>query len=188
MRMPGLGGEVLANLGTQVINLPGGEIQQALKAGRIDAAEWAGPYNDLTLGLHQAARYYYWPGWHEPGTAIELIVNRRTYEALPRDLQEVVAQATQAAYSAMLAEYSLGNTDALATLVHTHKVQLRRFPNAVLAAVGKLSQEVVAAVAAYDPLARKIYEAFHALRQKTVGWSQIGEEAYSLARSLTFSP
>ncbi len=87
----------------------------------------------------------------------------------------------------MLAEYTLGNTDALTTLVHTHKVQLRRFPNAVLATLGKVSQEVVAAVAAYDPLARKVYDAFHALWQKAIGWSQIGEEAYSLARSLTFS-
>jgi TRAP-type mannitol/chloroaromatic compound transport system substrate-binding protein len=185
--MPGLGGDVLAKLGAHVINLPGGEIQQALKAGSIDAAEWVGPYNDLALGLHQVARYYYWPGWHEPGTVVELIVNRRTYEALPRDVQEVIAQATQAAYSAMLAEYTLGNTDALTTLVHTHKGQLRRFPNAVLATLGKVSQEVVAAVAAYDPLARKVYDAFHALRQKAIGWSQIGEEAYSLARSLTFS-
>jgi TRAP-type mannitol/chloroaromatic compound transport system substrate-binding protein len=186
IRMPGLGGDVLAKLGVYIVNLPGGEIQQALKAGSIDAAEWVGPYNDLALGLHQVSRYYYWPGWHEPGTVVELIVNRRTYEALPRDVQEVIAQATQAAYSGMLAEYTLGNTDALTTLVHTHKVQLRRFPNAVLGTLGKVSQEVVAAVAAYDPLAHKVYDAFHALRQKAVGWSQIGEEAYSLARSLTF--
>ena len=107
IRMPGLGGDVLAKLGVYIVNLPGGEIQQALKAGSIDAAEWVGPYNDLALGLHQVSRYYYWPGWHEPGTVVELIVNRRTYEALPRDVQEVIAQATQAAYSDMLAEYTL---------------------------------------------------------------------------------
>ena len=83
MRMPGLGGEVLSRLGAAISNIPGGEIFQALKTGVIDATEWAGPYNDLAFGFHQAADYYYWPGWHEPGTTIEAMVNKPAFDELP---------------------------------------------------------------------------------------------------------
>src|SRR5690606_9674832 len=103
MRMPGLGGEVLRRLGATVVNIAGGEIFQALKTGAIDATEWVGPYNDLAFGLHQAAKHYYWPGWHEPGTLIECMVNRNAYSSLPKDLQAVVAHACEAAHADMIA-------------------------------------------------------------------------------------
>src|SRR6516164_10801935 len=80
-RMPGLGGEVLRRLGAIVASLPGGEIVPALKSGAIDASEWVGPWQDMALGLHQAAGYYYYPGFHEPGTAQTLGINRRVWES-----------------------------------------------------------------------------------------------------------
>ena len=64
MRIPGLGGEVLKRAGGTPVNLPGGELFTALKTGTIDATEWVNPYNDLAFGLHKAAKYYYYPGWH----------------------------------------------------------------------------------------------------------------------------
>ena len=96
MRMPGLGGEVIKRAGATVVNLPGGEIFPSLQSGAIDATEWVGPYNDLAFGFYKAASYYYWPGWHEPGTVLEAFVNRKAYEELPGDLQAVVEQATKA--------------------------------------------------------------------------------------------
>ncbi|MBE9567764.1 MAG: TRAP transporter substrate-binding protein, partial [Proteobacteria bacterium] len=74
MRIPGLGGEVLKRAGGTPVNLPGGELFTSLKTGAIDATEWVGPYNDLAFGLHKAAKYYYYPGWHEPGTTLEAII------------------------------------------------------------------------------------------------------------------
>ena len=67
-RMAGLGAEVLRRLGAIVVTLPGGEIMPALKSGAIDASEWIGPWLDMALGLHKAAGYYYYPGFHEPGS------------------------------------------------------------------------------------------------------------------------
>ena len=90
MRIPGLGGEVLRRAGGTPVNLPGGEIFTALQTGAIDATEWVGPYNDLAFGLHKAAKYYYYPGWHEPGTTLEAIVNKQAFDALPKDLQSIV--------------------------------------------------------------------------------------------------
>jgi TRAP-type mannitol/chloroaromatic compound transport system substrate-binding protein len=76
MRIPGLGGEVLRRAGGTPVNLPGGELFTSLKTGAIDATEWVGPYNDLAFGLYKAAKYYYYPGWHEPGTTLEALINK----------------------------------------------------------------------------------------------------------------
>ena len=90
MRIPGLGGEVLRRAGGTPVNLPGGEIFTALQTGSIDATEWVGPYNDLAFGLHQVARYYYYPGWHEPGTCLEAMFNAEAFAALPEDLRTAI--------------------------------------------------------------------------------------------------
>ena len=127
MRMPGLGGEVLRRLEVTVKALPGGEIFQALKTGAIDATEWVGPYNDLAFGLHQAGQYYYWPGWHEPGTALECMVNKQALEALPADLQgrrRIRLPSSQRRHAQRIHR---AQQLRLKTLVEEHGVQLRRF-------------------------------------------------------------
>ena len=186
MRMPGLGGEVLRGIGATVKALPGGEIFQALKTGAIDATEWGGPYNDLAFGLHQAAKYYYWPGWHEPGTALECMVNKDALAALPSDLQSIVAYACQAANDDMLSEFTARNNSALETLVKQHGVQLRRFPDELLAQVGAVASQVVADIAGKDPFSQKVYASFEAFRKGAVSYTKITEEAYTQARALTF--
>ncbi|HAU01734.1 MAG TPA: ABC transporter substrate-binding protein, partial [Porticoccaceae bacterium] len=90
MRIPGLGGEVFTRAGGTSINLPGGELYTSMQTGVIDATEWVGPYNDLAFGFHQVAKYYYYPGWQEPGPTLELIINKAAYESLPADLQAIV--------------------------------------------------------------------------------------------------
>jgi TRAP-type mannitol/chloroaromatic compound transport system substrate-binding protein len=186
MRMPGLGGEVLRRLEATVKALPGGEIFQALKTGAIDATEWVGPYNDMAFGLHQAAKYYYWPGWHEPGTALEGMVNKKAFEALSSDLQAIVRYACQAANEDMLSEFTARNNGALKILVEKHGVQLRRFPDALLAQVGKVAGEVVAEIADKDPFSQKVYASFDAFRKESVSYTRISEEAYTRARALSF--
>ena len=186
MRMPGLGGEVLRRLHATVKALPGGEIFQALKTGAIDATEWVGPYNDLAFGLHQAAQYYYWPGWHEPGTTLECMVNKQALEALPGDLQAIVRYACQAANDDMLSEFTARNSHALNTLVEQHGVQLRRFPDALLAQIGKIAAEVVAEVAGQDPFSGRVYASFDAFRKHSIAYTRISEQAYTQARALTF--
>lgn len=186
MRMPGLGAEVLERLGATPVNLPGGEIFQSLQSGAIDATEWVGPYNDVAFGFYKVAKYYYWPGWHEPGSVMEGLVNKKVFEALSPDLQAIITAAMRTAYEDMLAEFTARNSSALKTLVGEHKVQLKRFPDEVLKQLGQVSKEVVEGLAAKDPAAKKIYESFEAFRKSALSWTQIGEEGYSLARALTF--
>lgn len=184
MRIPGLGGEVLKRLGGTPVSLPGGEIFPSLKSGAIDATEWVGPYNDLAFGLYKAAKYYYYPGWHEPGTTLECFVNKKALQALPSDLQAVVLNACKVANLDLLSEYTARNNEALNTLVNKHNVQLRKFPDEVLKELKGISEQVVAEVAAKDPMSKKVYDSFRRFRDQVMAWHDISERAYLNARAL----
>ena len=184
MRIPGLGGEVLRRAGGTPVNLPGGEIFTALQTGSIDATEWVGPYNDLAFGLHQVARYYYYPGWHEPGTCLEAIFNAEAFAALPEDLQSICTHACTVATQSMLAEFTARNQQALDTLVREHGVELRRFPDDVLARLKALSDEMLDELAASDPMVARVHENQKAFRKGVSAWHKISEEAFYKARSL----
>ena len=184
MRIPGLGGEVLKRAGGTPVSLPGGEIFTSLQSGAIDATEWVGPYNDLAFGLYKAAKHYYYPGWHEPGTTLECFVNKKAYEALPKDLQSIVSNATRVANQDMLAEYTSRNNTALGVLVNKHKVDLRRFPDDVLKTLHQLSDDVVSEVAAKDKMSQKVFDSFTSFRDQVIAWHDVSEKAYLEARAL----
>jgi len=183
MRIPGLGGEVLARAGGVPVSLPGGELFTSLQSGAIDATEWVGPYNDLAFGLYKAAKYYYYPGWHEPGTTLECMVNREAFDALPAELQAIVTNAARVANQDMFTEYVARNNQALQTLVDEHNVDLRPLPDDVLKHLKRLSDEVVAEVAAKDALSQRVYDSFQAFRQQVAAWEDISERAYLNARA-----
>lgn len=182
MRIPGLGGEVLKRAGGTPVNLPGGEIFTSLQSGAIDATEWVGPYNDLAFGLYKAAKYYYYPGWHEPGTTLECFINQKALEALPKDLQSIVINACRVANQDMLADFTAKNNAALQTLVEEHSVEVRRFPDDVLTKLKELSDQVVAGVAKQDAVSKKVYDSYQKFRQQAIPWQNISERAYLNAR------
>lgn len=184
MRIPGLGGEVLKRAGGTPVNLPGGELYTSLQSGAIDATEWVGPYNDLAFGLYKAAKYYYYPGWHEPGSTLEAMINKDAFSKLPKDLQSIVMNACKVVNQDMLAEYTARNNTALHTLVNEHKVDLRRFPDDVLAKLRQLSDEVVAEVAAKNKLTKEVYESFRTFRDQVMEWHKVSEQSYMRAREL----
>ncbi|MEH6625506.1 MAG: TRAP transporter substrate-binding protein DctP [Motiliproteus sp.] len=184
MRIPGLGGEVLKRAGGTPVLLPGGEIFPSLQSGAIDASEWVGPYNDLAFGLHKVAKYYYYPGWQEPGTTMESFINKEAFNALPVDLQAVVRAACRVANQDMLANFTAKNNNALQQLVNDHHVELRKFPDEVLKRLKQLSEQVVADEAAKDPLSKKVYESFSTFKQQVEEWHGLSEMAYLNARSL----
>ncbi len=182
MRIPGLGGEVLERAGGVPVSLPGGEVFTALQTGAIDATEWVGPFNDLALGLYSVARYYYYPGWHEPGPTLEAIVNRDAWNSLPADLQSMVEAATRMINEDMLSEFTARNYLALRTLVDDHHVELRKLPDDVLAKLREISGQVVAEMAQSDPLAQRIYDSYTAFASGVRSYHAISEQAYLNAR------
>jgi TRAP-type mannitol/chloroaromatic compound transport system substrate-binding protein len=178
MRIPGLGGEVLQRAGGTPVQVAGGEIFTALQSGAIDATEWVGPYNDLAFGLYKVAKYYYYPGWHEPGTTMECLLNKAAYAELPADLQSIVSNACRALNGEMLAEYTARNNTALQSLINDHGVDVREFPGDVLGKLLALSDEVVAEVAGKDPLAARVFQSYRSFQRQVTAWHDISERAY----------
>jgi TRAP-type mannitol/chloroaromatic compound transport system substrate-binding protein len=184
MRIPGWGGEVLRRAGGTPVRLPAAEIFTALQTGAIDATEWIGPYNDRSLGLHQAARYYYYPGWHEPGPVLECIVNKQAFATLPKDLQTIVEIASSALNDQMTAEYTAKNAQALEDLRSEGKVELRRFPDDVLRGLRELNRQVVEELIAEDAFAARVNESFQKFTKTVSAWTEISEQAFLEIRSL----
>lgn len=178
MRIPGLAGDVFKRVGGVPVLLPGGEIFAALESGAIDATEWVGPYNDLAFGFHKIAKYYYYPGWHEPGSTMETFINKEAFNKLTPDLQEIVRIAAQAATLDMLSDYTARNNAALTTLIEEHGVQLRRFPDSVMAELFRISEEIYKEEAAKDPNFARVYESFSKFRKEAREYHNISEKAY----------
>jgi len=178
MRIPGIGGEVLRKVGGTPVNIPGAELFTALESGAIDATEWVGPMNDLAFGLYQAAKYYYYPGWHEPGTALEAIVNREAFDQLPPDLQSIVEIACKAANTDMFAEFEARNGEAIKTLVEDHGVELRPFPDDVLAELKAASLEVMEEMAAADEMSAKAWASLRAYMDRVRLSTRIGSQYF----------
>lgn len=181
MRMPGLGGKVLAKAGANPVLLAGGEIYTALERGTIDATEWVGPYHDQRLGLHRAAKYYYYPGWHEPGPELELTVNKQAWDSLPADLQSIVDNAARSTSLWMSAQFNAKNAEALAELRANKEIEIIAYPDEVLAELRKLAKQTFVEQAANDPLYKRVYDDYSAFQEKSQKWNAISETAYQKA-------
>jgi len=178
MRMPGLGGKVLTQAGGTAVLSPGGEIYTNLERGVIDATEWIGPYHDHKMGFYKVAPYYYYPGWHEPGTAFEMVCNLEKFNSLPTDLQEMVHTAVHRLNSWTLAEFDQKNTIYLQKLVKEEGTQLKRFPAEVLQRFKEITTQVLADISAKDATSRKVYTAYKNFHEAVNGWSDVTERVY----------
>jgi TRAP-type mannitol/chloroaromatic compound transport system substrate-binding protein len=178
MRIPGLGGKVVAKAGGTVVLLPAGEIFTSLERGVIDATEWVGPLHDLRMGFYKAAKYYYYPGWHEPGTCLEVIFNKKAYDALPKDLQAILDAVAMETNLWSLSRFEAENGAALQKLISDHKVNLVRFPEPMLEALRKLAKDTLEEEAAKDAMSRKVHEAFKKFKAQVGVWGSVSENAY----------
>jgi TRAP-type mannitol/chloroaromatic compound transport system substrate-binding protein len=185
-RMPGPGGEVLQRLGAVVVTLPAGEIIPSLQSGAIDASEFVGPWLDMALGLHKAAKYYYYPGFHEPGAAISLAVNKKLWDSLGSTERSIIESAAAAENDRALAEFNANNASSLGTLVQDPAIQIRKVDDGILQTLGKLSGEVLTDISRKDDLARRVHESFLKFRTSAVSWGDISERAFLNARALKF--
>jgi len=176
----GLGGKVYVKAGGAAVLTPGAEIYPALERGVIDAAEWVGPHDDMKLGLHNTARYYYYPGWHEPGTMVEFGFNKKAYEALPVDLRRTLDHAAAAVQVYSGADFHAKNAIALERLKTEFKgkVEIVQLPVPVLRDLKKLAAEVVRAESEKTPMARKVHASFTKFQALVGPWDRVAEGAY----------
>lgn len=184
MRIPGLGGRVMDRLGVTVQQIPGGEIYPALERGVIDAAEWVGPYDDEKLGFHQVARYYYYPGWWEPGANLSFYVNQSAFEGLPSHYQMALETAMIEANMYMLSRYDAVNPAAFRRLMDSG-VELRSFPVDLMDAAHAASREMIQEGVS-DPVYSEIHDSYLAWLEASNDWFGTASSAYSefVARQL----
>ncbi len=178
MRIPGLGGKVLAKAGGTPMLVSGGEIYTNLERGVLDATEWIGPYHDYSMGFHQVSQYYYYPGWHEPGPALEMLVNQSKFQSLPTDLQEIVKTACYRLNRWMMAEFDAKNGFYLKKLVEEEGVQLVKFPDEVINALKEKTTEMLNELAAEDESVRKVYTAYSKFKKEVADWMNVSERIY----------
>jgi TRAP-type mannitol/chloroaromatic compound transport system substrate-binding protein len=180
MRIPGLGGKVVAKAGGSVVFIPGGEIYAALERGVIDASEWIGPYDDMKLNLHNTARYYYYPGWHEPGAMLEFTFNKKAYDSLPVDLQRTLDQAVAAVQVYGLTDFHTKHSIALEKLKTEFKgkVDILQLPTPVLRDLKKLAIEVNREESEKSPMAKRAYASYTKFQSLVGPWDHIAEGAY----------
>jgi TRAP-type mannitol/chloroaromatic compound transport system substrate-binding protein len=177
MRIPGLGGQVLARLGVNVQVLPGGEIFLALDRGAIDAAEWVGPFDDEKLGLNKAAQFYYYPGWWEPGSSFDLQINLNAWNELPKEYQEILKAAAEEANINTLATYDSENPQALKRLIESG-TQLRPYSQEIMEAAQTEAFALYEENASSDATFKEIYEQWKQFRESIYQWHAVSEYSY----------
>ena len=178
MRIPGLAGEVFTRAGGTAVTVPGGELYTALQTGVIDATEWVGPANDVAFGFHRIARYYYYPGWQEPGDSLEFIINQQAWDSLPADLQAMVTAATRTINQDMMDEYVASNSRVYQQVLNDPNVEVRPYPQAILRELKRISGEIMAETAADDALFAEVYASHKAFLEKAAAYTAISEQAF----------
>ena len=178
MRIPGLGGKVLEEAGGTPVLLAGGELFTGLERGIIDATEWIGPYHDYKMGFHEIAKYYYYPGWHEPGSVLEIICNKVAFEKLPAHLKAIIRAAVARMNHWILSEFEAKNSIYLKKIRAHEKVEILPFDALLLNHLKEVTADILSDFASTDPTAKKVYNAFLQFRKQARDWNQLSEQTF----------
>jgi TRAP-type mannitol/chloroaromatic compound transport system substrate-binding protein len=178
MRIPGIGGQILARLGVVPQTLAGGDIYPALERGAIDATEWVGPYDDEKLGFHKVAKNYYYPGWWEGGPQLTFYVNLKKWQELPDPYKAAFEAAAAEANVTMLAAYDARNPPALQRLLK-QGVKLHAFPKDFMLAAHKMAFEMYEEEARKNAAFRRIYVEWKKFAAASGQWFKVAESSYA---------
>jgi TRAP-type mannitol/chloroaromatic compound transport system substrate-binding protein len=183
MRIPGLGGDVMAKVGASPVSLPGSQIYENLVSGAIDATEWVGPYNDYFLKFYEAAKYYYYPGMHEPGGFISFGMNKSWWSGLTKSEQLIIEASSQMECEIAMSENNALNAAYLKKLTKEHGVKLREFSDEIYDSFGEAAAAVMKETRAHSSLADRIYKSFAEARTNVASWMKLSDVGYSLKRN-----
>ena len=178
MRIPGFAGEILARVGAKPTNIPAGELYTALERHTIDALEWVGPSLDLRMGFHKIAPYYY-TGWHEPATELQYLINKKVWDKLPADLQEILRVSMRlSAYDMYIQSYDASAVNWSTMKKDYPNIKVKTFPKSVIKALKKANKDLLAEAAAKSPFAKEVQESQAAYLKKVRVWTDISDKAY----------
>lgn len=173
IRFFGLGAQVMQKLGVSTQLLAAADIYPALERGVIDATEFSMPSIDRDLGFYEIAKNYYFPGWHQQSSALELLLNKKAFDGLS-DQHQAMIEITcgdSVRYVIAIGEYKQA---AALKFLKSKGVTIHRWPPEFLAAVKKAWEEVVTEQSAKDPLFKEIYDHYTAFRAEYAVWRELG--------------
>ncbi len=173
----------MSKLGASPVSLPGGQIYENLIAGSIDATEWVGPWNDGFMKFYEAAKYYYYPGMHEPGAMLGVGINKKWWDSLTKSDRLMIEAAAAMENDVMMAEYNARNGAALTKLVNEQGVKLRQFSDDIYDSFGEAAIEVFDGVQKHSKLAKRVHDSFVKARQEVGSWAKISDQAYVAQRN-----
>lgn len=183
MRIPGLGGDVLSKLGASTVSLPGGQIYENLVSGAIDATEWVGPYNDYFMKFYEAAKYYYYPGMHEPGGNLSFGMNKEFWDECTDWEKAIISAACYEEHANQMDETNANNGEYLQKMINENGVELKVFSDEIYESFGEAAKEVFEETRDHSPLAAKIDDSFQAALREIGAWFAISEVAYQQKRN-----
>jgi TRAP-type mannitol/chloroaromatic compound transport system substrate-binding protein len=183
MRIPGLGGKVVEKLGGSPTLVAGGEIYTNLATGVIDATEWVGPYHDYIMGFHKAAKYYYYPGWHEPGSALELMISQKAWNTLPKEYQEIIRISAKALDHDLHAQWLAKDSEYFQKIKNETKVKVLPFPESVIVKFKAFAFQLRGELGKTSPLAQRITDSFNSFQKRYEAYQDISERAYVKAQN-----
>lgn len=172
MRIAGLGGQAMAKLGANTQLIPAAELYTSLERGRIDATEFSAPQLDVGFGFQQIAKYYYFPGWHQPASWDSIIINMDVWNSFTEEQQTIMEEACKANITFNLYDQINAQIDAIEE-IEAAGVEIRRFPDEVLAALRQASDEVLAEEAEKDPLFAEALESLTAYIDRVGRWNEL---------------
>lgn len=174
MRIGGMGGKIIEKLGVVPQSIPAADILPSLEKGTIEAAEWVGPFDDMTFGFNKVANYYYTPGWWEPATNFSVYINKEKFDSLPVEYQNIIKAAAATANADTMAFYDAKNPDALKTLLASG-VKLKRFPKEVMDAAWDAAQSTYAELSEQSADFKRIYESMVEFQKTQNQWMGVAE-------------
>ncbi len=171
MRMPGLGAKVISKLGAAAVVSPGSEIYTNLERGVIDATEWVGPYHDYLMGFHKIAKYYYYPGWHEPSALLENIINIDAWNKLPAEFKAILEAASARQNIWSLSTFEAKNNEYLNKIRQESEVIIAPFNESIIQALRVATDEVMEELIESDATSKKVYQAYTTFRKGISTWN-----------------
>ena len=178
MRIPGFAGKVMAKLGVNVVNIPGGELYTSLDRGTIDALEWVGPGMDIKMGFYKVAPYYY-TGWHEPASEMQFLINKKAFNKLPKKYKTMLVAGMKAVAADMFMENFADSVTAWQKMIkEIPSIKVKTFPIPVLKAMKKATDEILNEYASKDPTFKKIMNDYMSYQKKARVWTMMSEYYY----------
>ena len=181
MRIVGLGADVISRLGATPKNIEPKELFTSMQSNSIDALQWISAWNDMSFGFHRVAKYYYYPSFSEAGVSVELMINKKYYDGLPKNLQQVIETSCAAENSIMLAEYNANNARSFQSLKYKHNIDIRKYPVEVIKSLSEISDDVVSNIANEGDIERRIYESYAKYRQYSMHMRPFSQDEFITA-------